>query len=84
MNRRRFVYEFAGCIFMVSIGAETNEREASRTSRSDLPTGAILDSAEGHSIPKAGSTGPADIVMMDAALLDRTIAFQNLAHPLAA
>ena len=42
---------------MVSIGAETNEREPNRSSfRSDLPTGAILNSAEGHSIPQTSST----------------------------
>jgi hypothetical protein len=58
---------------MVSIGAETNEREPNRSSfRSNLPTGAILDSAEGHFIPQAGSMGPA-IVMMDAASLENTI-----------
>jgi amidase len=58
---------------MVSIGAETNELEPSRTFRSDLPTGAILDSSDGHSIPQAGSTDPADIVMMDAVLLEDAI-----------
>ena len=61
---------------MVSIGAETNEREPNRRSfRSDLPTGAMSDSAEGYSTPQTGSpaSGPADIVMMDATSLENTI-----------
>jgi len=61
---------------MGSIGPKTNEREPNRTSLSSgLPTGAVLESAEGYSIPQAGTTNsdPVDIVMMDAASLGNAI-----------
>jgi len=61
---------------MGSIGPKTNEREPNRTSLSGgLPTGAVLNSAEGYSIPQAGTTNsdPVDIVMMDAASLENAI-----------
>jgi len=61
---------------MVSIGTETNERAPNRTSfGSSLPTGAVPELGEGYSIPQAGATksGPADIVMMDAASLENLI-----------
>ena len=54
---------------MVSIASETNEREPRHTFRSGSPTGAVLDSAAGYSIPQTGpsESAPAEIVMMDAA-----------------
>src|SRR6516164_4818547 len=60
---------------MVSIASETNEREPRHTFRSGSPTGAVLDSAGGYSIPQTGpsESAPAEIVMMDAAPLDNAI-----------
>lgn len=60
---------------MASIGTETNEREPNRTFPGGLPTGAIQDSAQGRLTPRTGSptSGPVDIVMMDAASLESTV-----------
>src|SRR6516225_3532413 len=60
---------------MVSIASETNEREPRHTFRSGSPTGAVLDSAGGYSIPQTGpsESAPAEIVMMDAAPLENAI-----------
>src|SRR5215471_6074418 len=58
---------------MVSIRAETNERE--QNFRSDLPTGAIPDAAEGRFVPHASlpTSGASDIVMMTAVSLEDAI-----------
>ena len=60
---------------MASIGTETNEREPNRTFPGGVPTGAIQDSAQGRLTPRTGSptSGPVDIVMMDAASLESTV-----------
>jgi len=66
---------------MVSIRAETNEREQNHSSfRSDLPTGAIPDAAEGRFVPHAGlpTSGASDIVMMTAVSLEDTIRSRKL------